>query len=316
MSVDHFPVEAGHIMMFARAIGDPNPVYYDRAAALDAGLGGILAPPTFVQAGAQFDPEYSLRPKPGQPWFGSGRTPSGGPRPNVGEGTRLHAEQRYEYHRPLHPGDVLHTTTATPKRWDKTNRRGQTLHFQEGVTTYLSAADEPVVTAHHVSVIVPPPSKDNEDTAPAAGASPAGKTSRKVDQSGGDREGGADRIEAVLVENLSRTQIVQYAGASGDYNPLHTDEVYATGSAGYRGVFAHGMLTMGMTGRLLTDTVGDGRLLSFGGRFTAQVWPGDTLTAVATRAEDPATNTVSLRVVTSNQDGVAVFVGDARASTG
>ena len=60
-------------------------------------------------------------------------------------------------------------------------------------------------------------------------------------------------FEAVVAENLSRTQIVQYAGASGDYNPLHTDEVFATQVAGYPSVFAHGMLTMGMTGRMLTD---------------------------------------------------------------
>src|SRR5438045_6734763 len=84
-----------------------------------------------------------------------------------------------------------------------------------------------------------------------------------------------------LVEDLKRTQIVQYAGASGDYNPLHTDEVFATKVAGYPSVFAHGMLTMAMTGRMLTDWVGDGRLKRFGARFAQQVWPGDTLTARA-----------------------------------
>jgi|SRR6185312_4356189 len=125
-----------------------------------------------------------------------------------------------------------------------------------------------------------------------------------------------DTHEAVLVENLSRTQIVQYAGASGDYNPLHTDEVFATKAAGYPTVFAHGMLTMGMTGRLVTDLVGDGRLTRYGGRFTSQVWPGDTLTGTATvdgvREED-GRKIVDITVRTVNQDGAEVFSGYASA---
>jgi acyl dehydratase len=124
-------------------------------------------------------------------------------------------------------------------------------------------------------------------------------------------------FSAVVVENLTRTQIVQYAGASGDYNPLHSDEVFATQVAGYPTVFAHGMLTMGLTGRMLTDLVGDDRLLTFGGRFTAQVWPGDDLTTTATVAEvsrqDDGSGVVTLTVSTSNQDGVEVFSGSATA---
>lgn len=120
----------------------------------------------------------------------------------------------------------------------------------------------------------------------------------------------------IVVENLTRTQIVQYAGASGDYNPLHTDEVFATKVAGYPSVFAHGMLTMGMTGKMLTDFVGDGRLVQFGGRFTAQVWPGDTLTATATvtAIRDQDGDTVAdFEVVTENQSDVTVFLGSATA---
>lgn len=125
-----------------------------------------------------------------------------------------------------------------------------------------------------------------------------------------------DVHEQSVVDNLSRTQIVQYAGASGDYNPLHTDEVYATQVAGYPSVFAHGMLTMGMTGRMLTDYVGDGCLRQFGGRFRAQVWPGDSLVARAevtdVRTEEDGA-IVELRVSTVNQDGVEVFSGTASA---
>ncbi len=119
-----------------------------------------------------------------------------------------------------------------------------------------------------------------------------------------------------LVEDLKRTQIVQYAGASGDYNPLHTDEIFTTKVAGYPSVFAHGMLTMGMTGAMLTNTVGDGRLTKYGVRFTSQVWPGDTLDASATVTrvfEDGGAKLVDLDVVTVNQNGVEVLKGYAQA---
>ena len=122
--------------------------------------------------------------------------------------------------------------------------------------------------------------------------------------------------KARLVEDLKRTQIVQYAGASGDYNPLHTDEIFTVQVAGYPSVFAHGMLTMGMTGKMLTDYVGDGRLTKFGVRFTSQVWPGDTLDAVATVDkvfEEGGHKLVDLTVTTTNQNGVDVLKGYAQA---
>lgn len=120
----------------------------------------------------------------------------------------------------------------------------------------------------------------------------------------------------VVIDNLSRTQIVMYAGASGDYNPLHTDEVYATKAAGYPTVFAHGMLSMGATGKVLTDWVGDGRLTRFGVRFVSQVWPGDTLTTTATVEairEEGGQHYADFSVVTVNQDGQQVVTGTATA---
>jgi acyl dehydratase len=123
--------------------------------------------------------------------------------------------------------------------------------------------------------------------------------------------------EQVLVENLSRTQIVQYAGASGDFNPIHHDETFATQAAGYPSVFAHGMLTMGLTGRLLTDWLGDGVLREYGVRFVKQVWPGDTLTARGTIKSIETENgegVVHLEVETTNQKGEPVVKGSAVAS--
>jgi acyl dehydratase len=121
-----------------------------------------------------------------------------------------------------------------------------------------------------------------------------------------------DTHSVCIVEDLKRTQIVQYAGASGDYNPLHTDEIFTVKVAGYPSVFAHGMLTMGMTGRMLTDYVGDGRLTKYGVRFTNQVWPGDTLQATST-VEEVADGIVKLKVETTNQNGVTVLSGYAEA---
>lgn len=125
-----------------------------------------------------------------------------------------------------------------------------------------------------------------------------------------------DSYEEVVIDDLTRTQLVMYAGTSGDYNPLHSDDVYTREVAGYPGVFAHGMLSMGLTGKMLTNYVGDGRLTKYGVRFTNQVWPGDTLTASATVAEirsEGSEQFVDLTLETKNQDGKTVITGSATA---
>ncbi len=164
-----FPVEAGHVMLFARAIGDPNPIYVDDDYAAATEVGHVIAPPTFVQASAQFDPEYRLRPKIGQPWFGSGRSPSGtrppggstggsaagssSPRPGpTSGGTGLHAEQHFEYHRHPRPGDVLTVTVRSGGTWERQGRRGGTLRFSESIMEYRDQDGELVVTARSVGV--------------------------------------------------------------------------------------------------------------------------------------------------------------------
>ena len=116
--------------------------------------------------------------------------------------------------------------------------------------------------------------------------------------------------EVLLTDNVTRTQLVQYSGASGDYNPLHSDERFATEVAGYPSVFAHGMLTMGMTGRVLTDWFGPEAVLSYGARFVSQVWPGDRLTARAT-VTAVADDVAELTISTTNQAGDVVLAATA-----
>ena len=162
MAVKKFPIEASHILMFARAIGDPNPIYSDEAYAKKSEVGGIPAPPTFTQASAQFDPDYFLRPKVGQPWFGSAKEPTGikprassggsGGAPSGAAAGGLHAEQHFEYHRPLVAGMVLTATTKPGKTWEKEGKRGGKLHFSESVTEYRDESGELVVTARGVGV--------------------------------------------------------------------------------------------------------------------------------------------------------------------
>lgn len=125
-----------------------------------------------------------------------------------------------------------------------------------------------------------------------------------------------DTFEDVLVKDLKRTQLVMYSGTSGDYNPLHTDDVYCREAAGYPGVFAHGMLTMGMTGRVVTDRFGAENVKKYGVRFTNQVWPGDDLigkAVVEAIREENGETLVDLTITTTNQKGDVVLTGYATA---
>jgi len=137
VTVERFPVEAGHVLLFRRAVGYP-----------DGDITELeFAPPTFVQAAAQFQPGYRLRPGP-EKWWGS----AGGPGTMPDGGGRLHAEQHYTYHRPVRVGDVLSSSERPGKTWEKQGRSG-TLKFAEQITEYHDQDGELVVTARSVSVL-------------------------------------------------------------------------------------------------------------------------------------------------------------------
>ena len=122
----------------------------------------------------------------------------------------------------------------------------------------------------------------------------------------------------LVVEKLTRTNFVRYAGASGDFNPMHHDDTIAT-QVGNPSVFGHGMLTAGLMARLLKDWFGPEALRKFQMRFSKQVWPGDTLTCsgkVVAKREDGGARLVDVECAVTNQDGVEVLTGSATAAAG
>jgi acyl dehydratase len=115
---------------------------------------------------------------------------------------------------------------------------------------------------------------------------------------------------------LTRTDLVKYAGASGDFNPMHHDETKAQG-AGLPSVFGHGMFSMGFLAAAINDYVGVGNLTSYSVRFVKQTWPDNELsTAIVVKAKrnEGGQNLVDLEVNLNNQDGQPVVSGEATAA--
>ena len=124
-----------------------------------------------------------------------------------------------------------------------------------------------------------------------------------------------DAAPPLVVDQLTRTNFVRYAGASGDFNPMHHDDTVAT-SVGNPSVFGHGMLTAGLMARVVKDWFGPEAMRRFQVRFAKQVWPGDTLTCTATvtaKRDEGSEHLVDLACAVTNQDGVEVLSGTATA---
>jgi acyl dehydratase len=159
MSDGHrFPVDLTSIMLFASALGETNPAYYDQEYARRTPLGGVIAPPTFSIASAHWNPDYPLRgirqiparkPAPAEAKPAQENEAGGG-----GGLTRLlHGEQRFEYHKPLRPGMQLQVTSRPGRSWEKEGRRGGTMRFHETITELRDENDELVVTQVSVTII-------------------------------------------------------------------------------------------------------------------------------------------------------------------
>ena len=144
-----FPVDRSAVMLFARALLDVRPEFSDPDHPATKALGGIVTPPTFVQASAHWQPDYPLdltRPRTGPP------PPHRGDAGGGGLGRGLHAEQHFEYHHPIHAGDTLTVASRPGEHWEKQGKRGGKLLFSESITEYRNQAGVLCVTARSVGV--------------------------------------------------------------------------------------------------------------------------------------------------------------------
>jgi acyl dehydratase len=128
------------------------------------------------------------------------------------------------------------------------------------------------------------------------------------------REGG--ELPAFTVANLTRGDFVKYAGASGDFTPLHYDQTFVE-AAGIPTVFAMGMLNAGILSRLAADYVGLENLRKYKVRFATRVWPGDSVTCkgkVTKKAVENGENIVEGDLTLLNQKGEVAIQGSFRAA--
>ena len=125
-----------------------------------------------------------------------------------------------------------------------------------------------------------------------------------------------DESPVLVKDKVTRTDIVKYAGASGDFAKVHHDDIFAIRHGSDRGVFAMGMMSAGYLSHMLTDWLGDGNLKKFRVRFASRVWPGDVLTCkgiITRKYTENGENRVDCVLSVENQHGEKVIAGSATA---
>src|ERR1700733_15270866 len=125
-----------------------------------------------------------------------------------------------------------------------------------------------------------------------------------------------DEIPKIEVKGVTRPGFVRYAGASGDFVPLHYDQTFVEG-AGIPTVFAQGMFTAGLLSKALTDVAGMGQVRRFKVRFATRVWPGDVITCrgkVTNKTEKNGEKIIEGDLEVLNQKGEAAIKGSFAAA--
>lgn len=124
-----------------------------------------------------------------------------------------------------------------------------------------------------------------------------------------------DTSPEIVMEELERRNFVEYAGASGDFNPLHYDDTYAK-EAGHQSVFGQGMLVASIASRVFTSWLGIRNIETFDVRFEAPVWPGESIVASATITGKTPLETgtrFDFDLVAETENGKTLLTGEAQA---
>ncbi|OIB56827.1 FAS1-like dehydratase domain-containing protein [Natrialba sp. SSL1] len=311
-TVENFRIEAGKVEEFARAITDTNSVFRDESVARERGFDAIPAPLTFprvkrfprYQVGA--DAEVDEREE-GHYGFDLGFRPE----------YVLHGEQAYEYERPLLVGDVLTGETTLAEVYQRDGGRAGTMTFAVLETAYRDQSGELVLTDRATAIETEGAVDDGGGDDASAGDAATTHESEPEPQPV-DRPQSAAVLESgqsgptVVAPDLERRDFVKYAGASGDFNPIHYDEPYAT-AAGNESVFGQGMFTAGVASRVVTDWFGRETISSFGVRFQSRVFPGETIVATGEVESVSQDETVDVTLEAATPDGKTLLTGTATA---
>ncbi|MGH7967015.1 MAG: MaoC/PaaZ C-terminal domain-containing protein [Candidatus Binatia bacterium] len=124
-----------------------------------------------------------------------------------------------------------------------------------------------------------------------------------------------NELPSFTVENLTRADFVKYAGASGDFNPIHYDQTFAE-AAGNPTVFAQGMLNAGILSRVVVDYVGVENLRKYRTRFATRIWPGDSVTCkgrVTKKVVENGEKVIEGEIAAFNQKGEVAIQGSFKA---
>ncbi|SEQ90097.1 FAS1-like dehydratase domain-containing protein [Natrinema salaciae] len=316
VTVEEFRIEPGKVEEFARAITAEDPVFRDETAAAERGHDRVPAPLTYSQVG-RF-PRYTPADVDGK-GFDLGFQPE----------YVLHGEQAHEYERPIYVGDVLEGTTTLADVFQREGPRAGTMTFAVLETEYRAQNGELVLTDRATAIETEgavdddtgdDASSETAETATNGGAAAAESEAPPATVGEFDRVRDAadlavgDAGPTAVVDDLERKQFVKYAGASGDFNPIHYDEPYAT-AAGNESVFGQGMFTAGITSRVVANWFDLRDVASFGVRFQSRVFPGDTVVATGEVVEiDEDARTVETELEARTTAGETLLTGTATAA--